>query len=139
MTHLDATDTSIWDAFRQGDRLAFEQLYRLYAKPLTRYGLKINPNRELVLDCIQDVFVYLWEHHQSLGAAQSVQFYLYRTLRWAIVKKIQKESNQLADDDLEAWTEAILSAESNLVSQQTETDRVRHLASCIAQLLPRQR
>ena len=54
-------DVLLWQAFKKGDSTAFEQLYKKYFKDLGRYGLRLNPDKDLVEDAIQDVFIDLTE------------------------------------------------------------------------------
>lgn len=46
-------------AYCQGDQNAFMSLYDMYAEMLLNYGLCITSDKELVKDCVQDVFIKL--------------------------------------------------------------------------------
>ena len=53
-------------AYRQGDQNAFMSLYDMYAEMLLNYGLCITSDKELVKDCVQDVFIKLISKSQDL-------------------------------------------------------------------------
>jgi DNA-directed RNA polymerase specialized sigma24 family protein len=63
-----------WQAFKQGDRSAFEELYRKYAKVLYNYGRKLKHDPELVHDAIQDLFIELWRLREGLADIVHVKF-----------------------------------------------------------------
>ena len=66
--HIENTDDSLlWQAFKRGEREAFELLYKKYFKILGAYGLRLNSNKDLVEDAIHDVFIELWRRKEFLG------------------------------------------------------------------------
>lgn len=50
------TDESLWELLLKRDIEVLEILYRRHYDLLLNYGLKIYPDKELVKDCIQDLF-----------------------------------------------------------------------------------
>ncbi|WP_375444763.1 RNA polymerase sigma factor [uncultured Fibrella sp.] len=81
-TQLSAAQhTLLWDAFRSGDRSAFAKLYELFAADLYRYGYNLVRNRQVVEDCLHELFLHLHESHQRLGPTDNIRFYLFRALR----------------------------------------------------------
>ena len=42
-------------------------LYKKYFKILGAYGLRLNPDKDLVEDAIHDVFIELWRRKEYLG------------------------------------------------------------------------
>jgi RNA polymerase sigma-70 factor (ECF subfamily) len=80
--HLtQAEHSQLWDTFRAGSREAYSQLYDLFAADLYRYGYNLVRNRQVVEDCLHELYLYLHEHHQRLGPTDNIRFYLYRALR----------------------------------------------------------
>ena len=55
----ELSDKILWEAFKQGDELAFIRIYKNYSKLLYDYGCKYSPDKEMVRDCLQDFFLYL--------------------------------------------------------------------------------
>ncbi len=85
----DQTESNQWDAFRQGDRSAFAQIYFAHYEALLNYGRRFGLPPELVEDTIQDLFVELWQYRETASATTSIRFYLLRALRNQLSKHRQ--------------------------------------------------
>lgn len=94
----NAKDSLIWQAFKQGDKKAFEQIYNSYFKILGNYGLRLNPNKDLVEDAIHDVFIDLWRRREYLGEVENVKFYLFQAVRHQFSRNIQKDIFEGSED-----------------------------------------
>ncbi|MBD2703003.1 sigma-70 family RNA polymerase sigma factor [Spirosoma sp. BT702] len=94
-----ATDGQIWDDFLHGSKAAYSFMYEKYAPVLYNYGYKIAQNRQVVEDCIQDLFLTILESRERLGRTDSIKFYLMRSLRRDIVRKLT--SGQRFNGDLD--------------------------------------
>lgn len=84
-----ATDAQIWDDVLQGSKAAYSFMYEKYARPLYNYGYKIAQDRQLTEDCLHDVFLTILETRERLGHTDSIKFYLMRSLRRQIIRRIQ--------------------------------------------------
>jgi RNA polymerase sigma factor (sigma-70 family) len=92
-------ETHNWNAFREGSRDSFSLIYEKYFSGLYNYGRKFSRNSELVEDCIQDLFVKLWQNRDNIGETQSVKNYLYKSLRNTIFSRLNKVENIEIDED----------------------------------------
>lgn len=81
------TDESLWELLLKRDIEVLEILYRRHYDLLLNYGLKIYPDKELVKDCIQDLFVKL-HLSRKLSNTQCVKTYLLKALRNLLVDKL---------------------------------------------------
>nr|WKN34896.1 RNA polymerase sigma factor [Tunicatimonas sp. TK19036] len=91
----------LWDRYRKGDKLAFEQLYYQHVNRLFDYGMRITRDTALVEDCIQDLFSDLWEKREQVNAVSSVTSYLLVSVRRRITRKLstqQKNALQTYSD-----------------------------------------
>ncbi|MBQ6063404.1 MAG: sigma-70 family RNA polymerase sigma factor [Prevotella sp.] len=59
----------------------FTQLYDDNIDNLFAFGSRFTSDRELLKDCIHDVFVKLFAKRESLGAVNNIESYLYISLR----------------------------------------------------------
>jgi RNA polymerase sigma factor (sigma-70 family) len=130
-----------WNRFRDGDRVAFEALVRGQYRRLFEYGTRFSRDRDFLKDCIQDLFLDLWEHRRTLGPTPSVKFYLFKALRHRIFKEKRHAERFVATDD-SAW-EAVemaddLNAELVLVAQETAGFERKKLAHLLRGLTRRQ-
>ena len=92
-------ETQNWNAFRGGDRHSFSLIYEKYFNGLYNYGGKFSRDTEFVEDCIQDLFVKLWQNRETINETQSVKNYLYKSLRNTIYSRLNKVENLDIDDD----------------------------------------
>ncbi len=81
----------LWLLLKQGDREAFRLIYDHFFEDLFSFGMLIVPNRMIVLDAIQELFVSLWTYQSGLSNVTKVKSYLYKSLRSEIVKKLVAE------------------------------------------------
>ena len=88
-----------WNAFRSGDRHSFSLIYEKYFNGLYNYGGKFSRDLEFVEDCIQDLFVKLWQNRENINETQSVKNYLYKSLRNTIFSRLNKVENLDIDDE----------------------------------------
>lgn len=84
----------VWMRFRSGDRNAFSEIYEEFSDNLFAYGSKITHDRELLKDCIQDVFYNLYQYNLKLDYPEYIEFYLFRSLRNEIIRKIYKSRKE---------------------------------------------
>lgn len=92
-------ETKNWNAFRGGDRHSFSLIYEKYFDALYNYGGKFSRDSEFVEDCIQDLFVKLWQNRDNISETPSVKNYLYKSLRNTIYSRLNKVENLDIDDE----------------------------------------
>jgi RNA polymerase sigma factor (sigma-70 family) len=134
-------DLKIWNAFRQGSREALDYIFKQHASNLFAYGTRFTKDQELVLDCIQDLFVELWNRRQSLSETNSIRFYLLKGLRRRIARTINgaKRLEAIADDAQYLEEKMNFSVEHFLVLQETDQSRKASLKRAMESLTKRQR
>lgn len=133
------TDMLLWNAFREGNREAYADIYNLYIEDLLSYGYRVTSNRQLIKDSIQDLFLHLWLHRENLSETDSIKFYLFRSLRNRILRNIEKSDilPQTAEKILENIIEDF-SFEQELMAHETETEQIVRLQKAINKLSKRQ-
>lgn len=93
-------ETQLWQRFRDGDRVAFEQLTHYFYRDLHFYGSRFTRDTDLLKDCLQDLFVDLWLYRQKIIATDYVRPYLYKSLRRKIYREVLRQSNQVDPENL---------------------------------------
>jgi RNA polymerase sigma factor (sigma-70 family) len=89
-------ELTLWNDLRNGDEAALATLLRLYAKSLISYGRKMVNDDALIEDCIQEVFIQLWQYRQNLKIdVGSVKAYLFAAVRRRIISEIKKKKQFL--------------------------------------------
>ncbi len=130
----------IWELFINGNRLAFHEIYNEYVDVLFAYGMKITPNRELVQDCIQDLFISLYKYRKNLTKPEYLEFYLLRSLRRTIIKEIQqsKKVAKVGEEELLSF-HLKFDLEEQLIEGESADNRTASLQKMLANLDPRKR
>src|ERR687885_1810367 len=78
----------LWKQFQQGEEQAFATIMGRHFRPLYSYGTKLTHDKELVRDCIQDVFLEIWRRRETLPVLDSPRFYLLRSLQRRIHRRL---------------------------------------------------
>lgn len=91
-------DILLWESFRKGDRNAFATLFRHHYEALFRYGGKFTDNPGQLEDCIQELFVELWQSSSRLPV-KSVRAYLLKSLKYKILKASRRRRTFLPITD----------------------------------------
>ena len=77
-----------WNIMINGDKEAFLEIYHECYRSLFHYGFSLTANRELTKDCIQELFMDVWNTRPVLNKEVSnVQSYLFTWLRRKISRK----------------------------------------------------
>ena len=124
----DHRNEQLWKALKKGDEKALSELILLYADSLYSYGFLLCRNRETVEDCIQDLFLHLWQKRGELADIVSVRTYLTAALRNRITDAFRRIKGALHEDlrDEDLATES--SPEQQLIESEVhslETDLVK--------------
>ena len=132
-------DTLLWQRFRTGDTVAFDQLVHRHFQSLYRYGVRLDADDEYVKDCIQDVFVELWQRQKTVNETEFVKFYLLKSLRRRIFRGRAKWGSSWESLQEDYRFEVEFSIESQLINQQSTYDQIRQLEALLNQLSRRQK
>lgn len=121
-------DEVIWNAFRNDNLEAFAVIYYRFFAVLLQRGLQISSNRELVKDCIHDLFVEIWKNKMNLSTPVSVRAYLIASIQRKIFRQLKKLRSQKTDMKT-LPTEVVLSKEDQIISEQIIQDQ-NFLVNC---------
>jgi len=87
-------DKVLWHNIKTGNKSCFNELFRRYYPELYYYGIKIFPDTDFIKECIQEVFIRIWETRESLGDAQNIKSYLLVSLRRKIITTKGKDKHR---------------------------------------------
>ena len=81
----------LWQSFLNGDDKSFSVIYQRHIYALLAYGMKLCSDRELVHDCIQEIFIDLFLKRKKVNISiKNLKSYLFVSLRNCIIKKITR-------------------------------------------------
>lgn len=130
----------VWRRFRLGDRFAFSEIYEEFADVLFAYGIKITSDRELVKDCIQDLFYNIYRYNIKLQQPEYLEFYLFRSLKNDLVRKIKNKNQQssLTDENVVLFDLKFLAEHENHEHESDEL-RIEALRKILETISPQKR
>lgn len=120
--------------------LNFTELYYKTVDNLFSFGAKLTSDRELIKDCIQDVFVKLYTKREELDSIVNIESYLHVSLRNRINDEFRKSSH-INDSEVDSNSikdlcdDADLESVENAEAENERTNAVHKFLKCLS---PRQ-
>ena len=74
---MTQTEAILIAELKRGSKEAFDRIYRLYAGRLLGYCLQYAKCREDAEEMVQDVFVSLWKHRESIRQEETLRSLLF--------------------------------------------------------------
>ena len=68
---------------RRGSTAAFEELFRAHHPGMCAFAARMVGRNDVAEDLVQEVFLYIWRHHESWDVQRSARTYLYSSVRHA--------------------------------------------------------
>ncbi len=138
---LDNSDNEfLWDQLRGGNQKAIEDLYRFNYQVLYSYAFKICGDKDLSKDCVQELFIQLWEKKENLNKVSKVRSYLLQSIWHILIKKLKKTNRSLSFDENGHYNiDVVFSRERVLINNQIKEDKKVILDSAIQRLSKNQR
>ena len=137
-THSD--DHALWKSLRKGNDLAFSNLYQRFSNSLFNYGMHFCYNRELVKDCIQELFTNLWKRRESLSDVECVKYYLFKSFRNLLIQHITSDRKHFVDyNESLDYSELESCIEDELVTQDYVKENECKISIGLGKISKRQR
>ena len=134
-------ESILWSAFLKGNKDAFGTIYNRYSNFLLSYARCYTDETALVEDCIQELFIELWEKRSNLSETDSVQFYLQCCIKRKLYRRLQQQTKYIAANDICTISAAPVTAsyESVFILNEKLKERQVVLNKAINSLPVRQR
>jgi RNA polymerase sigma factor (sigma-70 family) len=88
------SDKELWIDFISGKNDAFKIIYEKYFPELFKYGCHFSDDEDLVKDCIQDLFINLYNCRLKLKLTDKIRPYLIASFKRNIFNKLRSESKE---------------------------------------------
>ena len=139
MEHTNHSTDTLLASFQAGNMAAFSQLYNLHINVLFNYGLKLTIDKELLKDCIHDIFVKLYTKKDELGTIDNLRSYLFISLKNKLCDELRRRM-YMSDTAVE---EVSISTPTDVEDDYMEEEQRKNEFSLVRRLLdqlsPRQR
>ena len=135
-------DTHLWQQMKQGSELALGKLIKKYFNLLQNYGLKFVKDEAFVKDCVQDVFIAIWTHRETIMSPQSIHAYLLSSVRRKVLReKVRQRLDQKQNANTVEKEADLLdfSHEWLLIEQESLNEMTRKVSELLNELPKRQR
>ena len=124
------------------EKVPLSRLYKDYYNPLLHYGLIILPDKKVVEDRIQDLFLWFLEDPLRINNVINIEVYLFQSLKQNLRRHLSNQNRRRKEipefhDDI--YAEAVLSPEQEWIDEERAMYAKDWVAKRIAQLPVRQR
>ncbi len=139
------SDSVLWQKYLSGDEIALGTIAERYVATLKHYGQKFLLDEAVVKDCIQDLFLQLWQNREHISLTPSVKHYLLKGLRNQILMHIRSDKRfvdkrlTLSEPNWDTACPETIDGEAILIQQESFLERVRQLQELMSQLSARER
>lgn len=132
-------EKKLWLLFLKGDENAYSELYTIYANSLFAYGMHFTSNKELVKDCVQDVFIKLFTNRRRLKPLENVKVYLLITMKNTLFNLFKKEVIHYHIDTIEPVFQIEYPAEQKMIEEERLYEQKRKIDRLMEVITPRQK
>lgn len=135
----------LWNLFLKGYNDALGKIYDKYAKNLFLSGLQISKDREIIKDCIQDLFVHLYTTKNRHKPIANLRLFLFVSFRNRLYNILKRENKNLPTDsflDIQAPEEMLAdrsTPEVQLIEQENIFFEKKTIEEHLKKLTLRQR
>ena len=143
MRENNQNESALWLQFKNGNKDAFAEIYRIHITSLIAYGTKLCADEDLLKDNIQDLFIELWNCRENLAEADCVKFYLFKALRYKLIRaEKRRQSQTIVSSDSSnaegAYNRFEISVETKMIDKEMLDLQINTLRKAIAALSKRQ-
>lgn len=133
-------EPKLWQYFLNGDKKALSQIFLMYHDDLYRYGRKIAGNSDIVEDCIQDMFLKLWNNRKNLKLILIIKPYLLRSLRNHIIDTLElNDDHQIFPDGTQEISNIVYSHEDFIIKEEVDEEARQKVIQALNKLKPSQK
>jgi RNA polymerase sigma factor (sigma-70 family) len=133
------TDEAYWQALRMGEKSALEALATRHYRPLFHYCTRFTANHALIEDCLQDLFLEIWEKRQTLTAVTTVKAYLFTAIRHNILHRNRRDQFFTTFDESDESADPVFNPENQYLANENEQVQNDLLKQSLDRLPRRQR
>lgn len=88
---MAVSDAVLWSRIQSGDAAAFESLFRAHHPGMCAFARRLVGSVDIAEDLVQEVFLYVWRHRDSVQMRTSTRVYLYSALRHGALRYFRHE------------------------------------------------
>lgn len=133
----EKSDSELWNEFLSGEKLAFKTIYDNHIQLLFKFGRHFTKNEELILDCIHDVFLDLYNYRTSINSTNNIKLYLIVSFRRKLFRNLKDKGRFVSlDDDSSCFSYTLYS--STEIDDDEKSSKISWLEKSMNKLSSRQ-
>lgn len=138
-------EETLWNDVIAGDQQAFRVLYEASADMLYAYALRYFPDKEMIMDCIHDLFTDLYLQRRNLARQVNIRFYLLVSFRRKLNASLKKNARFTLQADMAdaenyfRLTFEANDAQSRIIAEEEQQRALHRLAAEMNKLPARQK
>ena len=137
---MSEQEKELWKAFQNGSAEAFEEILRIFYRPMFDYGFRFQKDHDQLSDDIHDLFLSLWDRRAFLTPTDNLKLYLFSALRnqiWRAKKRLAL-TQELPDEEDESPFEETDHAETRIISGEVTDQQLSRIDFVMLKLTKRQ-
>lgn len=123
------TENEIVEQIRNGNKTAFESVFKMYYSHLCSYANKFVLDVDVSEEIIQELFFQIWQKKEDLNITTSLKSYLFRAAHNSSLNYIKHKNIQLK------YQEQTLAQQQDIFYEQTVSSELNDLQERIRQAI----
>ncbi|MEQ6119493.1 sigma-70 family RNA polymerase sigma factor [Reichenbachiella sp. MALMAid0571] len=134
------SDVEIWQKLKKSDSQALKLIYNQHIKILYMYGGKFSKDKEVIEDCIQELFMTIWERRFIIGDTDAIRPYLLTSLRRRMIRVTSKNHIKIDRNfEIEKYDFNIeFGSEEKLINSEDNAELINKLSNELNKLTKKQ-
>ncbi len=133
-------DILLWTRLKTGDEHALALLVKKFFNPLLNYGYQFVKDKEFVRDCVQEIFIEIWQRRERISTPESVKAYLLSAVRKRVLREGYRQhiyrNQEISHENENSLID--FSAEWAIIEQENTAEMQEKVRQSISRLSKRQ-
>ncbi len=136
---INMDDISLVHQLKQGNQLAFTNLYKMYSAQAFSLAFKYLCNKELAEDAVQNLFMKIWLKREELEEDRPLNRFLFTILKNDLLNILRDSKSNIfvLDDCLEFLN--YLDGEPDSAQQEIDREQLDMIREAVGKLSPQRR
>ncbi|WP_044263625.1 RNA polymerase sigma factor [Bacteroides timonensis] len=136
---MPVTDLLLWKRFIGGDEEAYACIYKQHVDSLYSYASCFINDKCLVEDCIQDLFIKIYQNRKNLGETNNIKLYLFVALKRQLFNSIRNEVESVSIEDAGPVFSIEYTVEDRMIEREHDASKNERILEMLKTLTPHQK
>ena len=136
---MNEIERVIVNKFKQGDKKAFEYIFKLYYSPLCFFAQSILLEKETAEDLVKDFFLSLWENREKIKINSSLKGYLHQSVKNKCFNYIRDNKKKIGQSFEDTDLDLLHKPMDSFILEKIISEELKNTLDKIIDELPEQR